>query len=187
LHASFNVNAAFINKIYKSKRRWHVKVRAWRRRSKPRFEVCWATLKEDFSMHPFLFAAIGGTLIGVSVVLLMFLTGRIGGISGIIGGLLPPNLADDWRLRLAFIAGLLLAPLILHAVAGFNGIGAPTVGFAILIPAGFLVGAGSALGNGCTSGHGICGLARLSRRSAVATVAFVAMAAVTVFVMRHVI
>ena len=135
-------------------------------------------------MHPFLFAAIGGTLIGVSVVLLMFLTGRIGGISGIIGGLLPPNLADDWRLRLAFIAGLLLAPLILHAVAGF---GAPTVGFAILIPAGFLVGAGSALGNGCTSGHGICGLARLSRRSAVATVAFVAMAAVTVFVMRHVI
>src|SRR6266540_1513430 len=76
LHASFNVNAAFINKIYKSKRRWHVKVRAWRRRSKPRFEVCWATLKEDFSMHPFLFAAIGGTLIGVSVVLLMFLTGR---------------------------------------------------------------------------------------------------------------
>jgi uncharacterized protein len=138
-------------------------------------------------MHPFLFAAIGGALIGVSVVLLMFLTGRIGGISGIIGGLLPPNLADDWRLRLAFVAGLLLAPLILDAVAGFNGIGAPTVGFAILIPAGFLVGAGSALGTGCTSGHGICGLARLSPRSAVATVAFVAMAAMTVFVMRHVI
>ena len=138
-------------------------------------------------MHPFLFAAIGGALIGVSVVLLMFLTGRIGGISGIMGGLLPPSLADDWRLRLAFIAGLLLAPLILDAVAGFNGIGAPTVGFAFLIPAGLLVGSGSALGNGCTSGHGICGLARLSPRSAVATVAFVAVAAVTVFVMRHVI
>jgi hypothetical protein len=75
-----------------------------------------------------------------------------------------PKLADDWRLRLAFIAGLLLSPLILKAVAGFNGIGAPTVAFAILIPAGFLIGAGSALGNGCTSGHGICD-ARLSPRS----------------------
>ena len=117
----------------------------------------------------------------------MFLSGRIAGISGIVGGLLPPKLADDWRLRFAFIAGLLLSPLILTAVAGFNGIGAPTVGFAILIPAGFLIGAGSALGNGCTSGHGICGLARLSPRSTVATVTFMAAAAVTVFVMRHVI
>jgi uncharacterized membrane protein YedE/YeeE len=138
-------------------------------------------------MHPFLSAAIGGALIGFSVVLLMFLIGRIGGISGIVGGLLPPKLADDWCLRLAFIAGLLLAPLILYAVVGFNGIGAPTVGFAILIPAGFLIGAGSALGNGCTSGHGICGLARLSPRSVVATVTFMTVAVVTVFVMRHVI
>ena len=96
-------------------------------------------------MHPFLSAAIGGALIGFSIVLLMLLSGRIGGISGIVGGLLPPKLADDWRLRLAFIAGLLLAPLILNALAGFNGIGAPTVGFAILISAGFLIGAGSAL------------------------------------------
>ena len=138
-------------------------------------------------MHPFLSAAIGGVLIGFSVVLLMFLSGRIGGISGIVGGLLPPKLADDWRLRLAFIAGLLLAPLILNAVVGFNGIRAPMVGFAILIPAGFLIGAGSALRNGCTSGHGICGLARLSPRSVVATVTFMTVAVVTVFVMRHVI
>ena len=87
-------------------------------------------------MHPFLSAAIGGALIGFSVVLLMFLSGRIGEISGIVGGLLPPKLADDWRLRLAFIAGLLLAPLILNAVVGFNGIGAPTVGFAILNSSG---------------------------------------------------
>ena len=128
-------------------------------------------------MHPFLSASIGGALIGGSVVLLMFLSGRIGGISGIVGGLLPPKLADDWRLRLAFIAGLLLAPLILNAA----------VGFAILIPAGFLIGAGSALGNGCTSGHGICGLARLSPRSVVATMTFMTVAVVTVFVMRHVI
>src|SRR5215467_15900561 len=126
--------------------------------------------KGGLFMHPFLSAVIGGALIGFSVVLRMFLSGRIAGISGIVGGLLPPRLADDWRLRLAFVAGLLLSPLILNAVAGFNGIGAPTVGLGILIPAGLLIGVGSALGNGCTSGHGICGLARLSPRSAVATV-----------------
>jgi uncharacterized membrane protein YedE/YeeE len=138
-------------------------------------------------MHPFLFAAIGGALIGLSTVLLMFLSGRIAGISGIVGGLLPPRAAEDWPLRLAFVAGLVLAPLMLNAVAGFNGIGAPAVGLAVLIPAGLLVGAGSALGSGCTSGHGICGLARLSPRSAAATVTFMAAAVVTVFVMRHVI
>jgi hypothetical protein len=138
-------------------------------------------------MHPFLSATIGGALIGLAAVLLMFLSGRVAGISGIVGGLLPPKPADDWRWRLAFIAGLLLAPLILKVVAGSSGIGAPTVGLAILIPAGFLIGAGSALGNGCTSGHGICGLARLSLRSAVATMTFMVVAVITVFVMRHLI
>jgi uncharacterized membrane protein YedE/YeeE len=138
-------------------------------------------------MHPFLSATVGGALIGLAAVLLMFLSGRVAGISGIVGGLLPPKLAEDWRWRLAFIAGLLLAPLILKGAAGFSGIGAPMAGLAILIPAGLLIGAGSALGNGCTSGHGICGLARLSPRSAVATVTFMAVAVVTVFVMRHVI
>jgi uncharacterized membrane protein YedE/YeeE len=138
-------------------------------------------------MHPFLSATVGGALIGLAAVLLMFLSGRVAGISGIVGAILPPKLAEDWRWRLAFIAGLLLAPLIVKGVAGFNGIGAPTVGLAILIPAGLLIGAGSALGNGCTSGHGICGLARLSRRSAIATVTYMAVAVVTVFVMRHVI
>src|SRR5215475_12682160 len=138
-------------------------------------------------MHPFVSAAIGGALIGCSAVLLMFLSGRIAGISGIVSGLLPPKPTEDWPLRLAFVVGLVLAPLILNAFAGFNGIGAPTVGFAVLIPAGLLIGAGSALGNGCTSGHGICGIARLSPRSAVATVTFTAAAVATVFVMRHVI
>jgi len=138
-------------------------------------------------MHPILSAAIGGALIGVSAVLLMLSSGRIAGISGIVGGLLPPKPADDWRLRLAFIAGLLLAPLILKALAGFNGIGSPAIGLAILIPAGFLVGVGTALGNGCASGHGICGLARFSPRSVAATVTFMAVAIATVFVMRHVI
>ena len=138
-------------------------------------------------MHPFLAAAIGGALIGFSAVLLMFLSGRIAGISGIVGGLLPPKPVEDWPSRLAFVAGLLLAPVILNALAGFNGIGAPTAGFAVLIPAGFLIGAGSALGNGCTSGHGICGLARLSPRSAAATATFTAAAVAIVFLMRHVI
>jgi uncharacterized protein len=138
-------------------------------------------------MHPFLSAGIGGVLIGVSAVLLMFLSGRIAGISGIVGALLPWKFAEDWPLRLAFIAGLILAPLVLRQSAGFDGIGAPTVGIGILIPAGLLVGAGSALGNGCTSGHGICGIARLSARSVLATAMFVAAAMATVFIMRHVI
>jgi uncharacterized membrane protein YedE/YeeE len=138
-------------------------------------------------MHPFLSAGIGGVLIGVSAVLLMFLSGRIAGVSGIVGALLPWKLAEDWPLRLAFIAGLILAPLVLRQIAGFDGIGAPTVGIGILIPAGLLVGAGSALGNGCTSGHGICGIARLSMRSVIATTMFVAAAMATVFIMRHVI
>jgi uncharacterized protein len=138
-------------------------------------------------MHPFLSAGIGGVLIGVSAVLLMFLSGRIAGISGIVGALLPWKFAEDWPLRLAFIVGLILAPLVLRQIAGFDGIGAPTVGIGILIPAGLLVGAGSALGNGCTSGHGICGIARLSARSVLATAMFVAAAMATVFIMRHVI
>jgi uncharacterized protein len=137
-------------------------------------------------MHPFLAAAAGGLLIGLSAVLLMAFNGRIAGISGIAGGLLPPRPADDWPWRLAFVAGLVLAPSILRAIAGFDGIRPPTAGLAILIPAGFLVGAGTALGSGCTSGHGICGMARLSPRSAVAVAGFMAAAIATVFVMRHV-
>ena len=137
-------------------------------------------------MHPFLAAALGGSLIGLSAVLLMASIGRIAGISGIVGGLLPPKPADDWQWRVAFIAGLVLAPWMLRAFTGFDGIGAPTAGVPVLIAAGLLVGTGSALGNGCTSGHGICGVARLSPRSLVATATFTAVAVVTVFVMRHV-
>ena len=136
-------------------------------------------------MHPFLAAAAGGLLIGLSAVLSMALSGRIAGISGILGGLLPPRPAEDWPWRLGFVAGLVLAPTILRAIAGFDGIGSPTAGLAVLIPAGLLVGAGTTLGSGCTSGHGICGLARLSPRSLVAVAGFMATAIATVFVMRH--
>ena len=110
----------------------------------------------------------------------------IAGISGIVGGLLPPNPARDRSWRLALIAGLIAAPLILRAVTGVNPIGPPTAGLTTLIAAGLLVGIGTALGGGCTSGHGICGIARLSPRSFAAVLTFMAVAIVTVFVTRHV-
>jgi len=137
-------------------------------------------------MHPYVLAVIGGGLIGVSAVLLMAFSGRIAGISGIVGGLLPPKPADDRTWRIAFILGLLLAPVVLAVVTGDNRIGAPTVGPVLLVAAGLLVGIGTALSNGCTSGHGICGLSRLSPRSAAAVATFIATAMVTVFVVRHV-
>jgi len=130
-------------------------------------------------------AAIGGGLIGLSAVLLMLLTGRIAGISGILGGLLDFRSEDkDWRI--AFIAGLIVAPLI----AGWMGYGMPPpelpASWAVIIAAGLLVGFGTRLGGGCTSGHGICGVARLSVRSIAATVVFMLAAIVTVAVTRHV-
>ena len=129
-------------------------------------------------------AAIGGALIGLSAVLLMLLTGRIAGISGIFGGLLNPDSRDrGWRI--AFIAGLILAPLL----AGWIGYGMPTPklppSWTVIIAAGLLVGFGSRMGDGCTSGHGICGIARLSGRSIAATVIFMLTAVATVAVTRH--
>ena len=137
-------------------------------------------------MHPYIIALIGGGLIGVSAVLLMALTGRIAGISGIVAGLLPPKPAEDRTWRIAFILGLLLAPTLLAIFTGNNRIGAPTVGPLVLIAAGLLVGVGTALGNGCTAGHGICGISRLSMRSVAATATFVGAAMITVFIVRHV-
>jgi uncharacterized membrane protein YedE/YeeE len=137
-------------------------------------------------MHPFILAAIGGVLIGISAVLLMGLTGRIAGISGIVGGLLPPAPAPDRSWRLAFILGLVGAPALLRATTGDALIGPPTVGMPTLAAAGLLVGIGTALGGGCTSGHGICGISRLSPRSIVAVLTFMATAIITVFITRHV-
>ena len=136
-------------------------------------------------MHPYIMAAIGGVLIGLSAVLLMAFSGRIAGVSGIVGGLLPPKPATDRSWRLSFVLGLVLAPLILRMATGASGIGAPAVDYPVLLAAGLLVGAGTAFGGGCTSGHGICGLARLSPRSAFAVTVFIAAAIVTVFVTRH--
>jgi uncharacterized membrane protein YedE/YeeE len=130
-------------------------------------------------------AAIGGGLIGLSAVLLMLLTGRIAGISGIFGGLLDFR-SEDKVWRIAFIAGLILAPL----VAGLIGFAMPSPklpgSWTVIIAAGTLVGFGTRLGGGCTSGHGICGVARLSVRSIAATVIFMLAAIATVAVTRHV-
>jgi uncharacterized membrane protein YedE/YeeE len=130
-------------------------------------------------------AAIGGGLIGLSAVMLMLLTGRIAGISGIVGGLLDPG-NNDKGWRVAFIAGLMLVPLI----AGWIGYAMPTpklpASWTVIIVAGLLVGFGTRLGSGCTSGHGICGVARLSSRSIVATVIFMLAAIATVAVTHHV-
>lgn len=137
-------------------------------------------------MSAYILPLIGGLLIGASAVMLMAFNGRIAGISGIASGLARAPLAPESRWRIAFLAGLLLGPLIAMALTGKNLIGAPAASPAILIIAGLLTGLGTALGGGCTSGHGVCGMARLSARSLAATLIFMAVAIVTVFATRHV-
>ena len=130
----------------------------------------------------------GGALIGLAAALLMLGNGRIAGISGILGRLLPPwQGADGDRLpRLAFLAGLIAAPLLL-SWSGLWALPAAVLpgGGALMAAAGLLVGIGTTLGSGCTSGHGVCGLARLSKRSLAATLMFMATAIATVYVQRH--
>lgn len=129
-------------------------------------------------------AAIGGGLIGFSSLLLWLLEGRIAGITGILGELFNLRRGDTlWRL--AFLAGLLLAP---SAYVLMRPLPPLTVTHSapLLILGGLLVGFGTRLGNGCTSGHGVCGVARLSKRSIVATAVFMAAGAATVFVARHI-
>jgi len=127
---------------------------------------------------------LGGALIGLAATMLMMLTGRLAGVSGILGGLLQAKAADPlWRI--AFIAGLIATPLI----AALAGAPLPrptmTTSLALLSAGGLLVGFGSRMGNGCTSGHGVCGFARLSTRSITATIIFMIAAVVTVAIVRH--
>jgi len=128
-------------------------------------------------------ALIGGALIGVAAAVLMLFNGRIAGISGIIGALLGPRQPGRGE-RLAFVGGLLLAPMLYWLVYS-----RPVVDIAAtptaLVLAGLLVGFGSRLGSGCTSGHGVCGISRLSVRSLVATLTFMGAGFLTVFVLRH--
>ena len=129
-------------------------------------------------------ALAGGGLIGAAAVLLMALQGRIAGVSGIVGGLLPPAPAQDRSWRVAFVLGLVLGPVLVGSIAGRPAIGAPAVGIGGALVAGACVGVGTALGSGCTSGHGVCGLARLSPRSLAATLTFMASAAAVVLLLR---
>ena len=132
-------------------------------------------------------ATVGGVFIGLSAVLLMATIGRIAGISGIAGNLLPPRPAADWGWRLAFIIGLIAGPVVVAFAAGSPPPIQFPMGSVVMAVAGFLVGIGAMLGNGCTSGHGVCGIARRSARSLVATATFMGTAIVVVFLVRHVI
>ena len=126
----------------------------------------------------------GGILIGLASIAFALLLGRIAGISGIIAGLLRPQKGDlGWRV--AFIAGLLAAPLVYSRVATLPALQIDA-GVPVLVAAGLLVGIGTRYGAGCTSGHGVCGLSRFSPRSLVATLAFMASGFATVFLLRHV-
>lgn len=130
---------------------------------------------------------IGGTMIGLSAVLLMLWEGRIAGISGIAGRLLPPYRDGALLSRLGFVGGIVAAPLLISLASGTPVSQTISSNVPLMVVAGLLVGFGSVWGNGCTSGHGVCGLSRLSPRSMVATATFMATAFITVFVVRHVI
>ncbi len=128
-------------------------------------------------------ALAGGMLIGLAAALLLLLGGRIAGISGILGGLLRPS-SGDIAWRLLFLAGIVLAPAILTRLVAFPAARIDADG-ATLVLAGLLVGIGTRYGAGCTSGHGVCGVARLSPRSLAATATFVAAGFLTVWLLRH--
>ena len=136
-------------------------------------------------MNSWMLALAGGVLIGTAATLLLWLTGRIAGISGILGGVLMPR-SGEVAWRAAFLIGLIGAgAAYLWLVLGAYS---PRQGFSplLLVIAGLLVGFGTRMGNGCTSGHGVCGLGRLSMRSFVAVLTFMATAIVTTYIVRHV-
>jgi len=128
-------------------------------------------------------SAAGGALIGLAAAIFILVNGRIAGISGILGGLLRP-MAGDISWRITFVLGLVMAPVLYGLFAELPAIRIDS-GFPALVIAGLLVGIGTRYGSGCTSGHGICGISRLSPRSLVATASFMAAGFATVFVLRH--
>ena len=129
---------------------------------------------------------LGGVLIGIASALMLLFSGRITGISGIVGGLLIPK-GSEAAWRAVFVVGLLLGAAIYMLVAGGAGLVRIETSVPVLIFAGLLVGFGTRFGSGCTSGHGVCGIGRLSTRSITATLVFMGVAAITVFLVRHVV
>ena len=132
-------------------------------------------------------ALLGGLLIGASAGFLILVNGRIAGISGILGRLFPPYDGADPGGAAAFVIGLLIAPLFYGAVMGVPFAQTVSNNVGLMTAAGLLVGFGAAYGGGCTSGHGVCGVARLSLRSLIATAIFMGTGFATMFAMRHVI
>jgi uncharacterized membrane protein YedE/YeeE len=130
----------------------------------------------------------GGIILGVASALFILMNGRVLGISGILGGLLPPKAGDTFW-RLAFLAGMFASPWIFNLLAPTEFITTPQIDadLVMLVIAGLLVGIGTRYGSGCTSGHGVCGLSRMSTRSLVATLSFMAAGFLTVYVVRHLI
>jgi uncharacterized membrane protein YedE/YeeE len=128
----------------------------------------------------------GGIILGVASAIFILINGRILGISGILGGLLPPK-AGDTTWRIAFMLGLFAAPTVFHAVVPAQFITAPRIDATdwMVVAAGLLVGIGTRYASGCTSGHGVCGLSRLSPRSLLATMSFMGAGFAMVYVMRH--
>ncbi|MFC3703626.1 YeeE/YedE family protein [Devosia honganensis] len=135
----------------------------------------------EFTPWPSLF---GGGLIGLAAVLLMAFHGRIAGMTGILSGLVPP-FSHDWSWRAAFLIGAIGAPALLVSATGVSVPFESPAPASWLVAGGLVVGIGVYFGSGCTSGHGVCGMARLSPRSIVATLVFMASTAITVFVVRH--
>ncbi|WP_298975387.1 YeeE/YedE family protein [uncultured Roseobacter sp.] len=139
----------------------------------------------ETSFTPFL-SLSGGLMIGLAAVLLMWLRGRIMGATGILAGALLPNNLDDWLWRVMLLVGMLCGPWVYFAIVGQL----PEINVQVptgpLMLGGFIVGVGVTLGSGCTSGHGVCGLARLSPRSMAATGTFMLTTGITVYVVRHI-
>lgn len=131
-------------------------------------------------------ALLGGAIIGVAAVMMLALNGRIMGVSGIAAGLLSQQTSDK-ALRLLFLVGMVVGGLIVARLLPAAMPGAVTTNIGWLMAAGFIVGFGTRLGGGCTSGHGVCGMSRLSARSIVATCVFMSIAMVSVFIIRHVV
>jgi len=129
---------------------------------------------------------IGGGLIGVASVLLMLTLGRVFGATGILAGFFQPSSGPDWSWRAALLAGMVSAPAAILLVTGQMPAIQVPVSTPMMIIGGFIVGLGVTFGSGCTSGHGVCGMARLSPRSIVATLTFMIFTAATVYVVRHV-
>ena len=128
----------------------------------------------------------GGIILGIASAIFILVNGRILGISGILGGLMPPKLGDTFW-RISFLLGLLVAPTVFHVVVPAQYITAPRIDATdmMVVIAGLLVGIGTRYASGCTSGHGVCGLSRLSPRSLVATLSFMGTGFAMVYVMRH--